>query len=152
MKKAGVGMEDGERIAAAAGGGGGGGNLFSDLPSGQHPGTAEGEAAGAEIIQALLTAPGLTIERIVSTGQASLPGHWYDQAWAEWVLVLSGEAGLLLEGEAAPRHLIAGDYLEIPPHRRHRIVWTAAGRPTLWLAVHHGAVPQEGSAGPPDVL
>ena len=42
----------------------------------------------------LLAAPGLRVERIVSTGQASPPGLWYDQDRAEWVLVLSGSAGL----------------------------------------------------------
>jgi cupin 2 domain-containing protein len=31
----------------------------------------------------LLARPGLKIERIVSTGQASPPGFWYDQAWDE---------------------------------------------------------------------
>jgi cupin 2 domain-containing protein len=53
------------------------------------------------------------------------------------VLVLAGSAGLLLEGEAKPRVLRAGDYLLIPPHRRHRVAWTDGERPTAWLAVHY---------------
>jgi hypothetical protein len=34
----------------------------------------------------------LRVERIVSLGQASAPGFWYDQAEGEWVLVLAGAA------------------------------------------------------------
>lgn len=55
-------------------------NLFAELPI-----TAE-----AEQIVALLTRADLKIERIVSTGQASPPGFWYDQPHGEWVLVLRG--------------------------------------------------------------
>jgi cupin 2 domain-containing protein len=53
------------------------------------------------------------------------------------VIVLSGSAGLLVEGEAAPRHLRRGDYVHLPAHTRHRVEWTDAGEPTVWLAVHH---------------
>ena len=77
------------------------------------------------------------VERIVSTGQASPPGFWYDQDWAEWVLVVAGHAGLLIDGEAAPRVLGPGSYLHLPAHCRHRVEWTSAEVPTVWLAVHH---------------
>lgn len=103
-----------------------GGNLFADLPA----------AAAAEEIATLLAAPGFRIERIVSTGQASPPGFWYDQDYAEWVVLLRGSAALLFEGEAAPRVLGPGDYLHIPAHRRHRVEWTAPHEATVWLAVH----------------
>jgi cupin 2 domain-containing protein len=79
---------------------------------------------------------GTKIERIVSTGQASPPGFWYDQDWTEWVLIISGMAGLLFDGEEAPRILGPGDYVEIPPHLLHRVEWTDADQPTIWLAVH----------------
>jgi cupin 2 domain-containing protein len=88
----------------------------------------------------LVAAEGVRIERIVSTGQASPPGFWYDQEWSEWVLVLSGSAGLLFEGEPTPRELKRGDYLLIPAGRRHRVEWTDATEPTIWLAVHYGFV------------
>ena len=52
------------------------------------------------------------------------------------MIVLAGSAGLLIEGEDAPRILAPGDYLEIPPHVRHRVEWTDSARPTVWLAVH----------------
>ena len=64
---------------------------------------------------------GARIERIVSTGQSSEAGFWYDQEQVEWVVLLSGSAGLLFDGEAAPRLLRPGDYIEIPPHVRHRV-------------------------------
>jgi cupin 2 domain-containing protein len=94
--------------------------------------------APEETFLELFSAPGLKVERIVSTGQASPPGFWYDQESAEWVLVVSGEAQVQFEDEAEPRRLIAGDYLHIAPHRRHRVVWTSQKQPTVWLAVHSG--------------
>jgi cupin 2 domain-containing protein len=95
------------------------------------------ERLDAEQIDTLLARDDLRIERIVSTGQASPPGFWYDQDWAEWVLVVAGSAGLLFEDEAEPRILRPGDYLLIPAHRRHRVAWTDVGHPTIWLAVHY---------------
>jgi cupin 2 domain-containing protein len=103
------------------------GNLFLDGPS----------DAADEQITVLLAAPHVQIERIVSTGQASPPGFWYDQDWSEWVIVLAGSAELLVEGETEPRHLGPGDYLHLPAHKRHRIEWTDPARATVWLAVRH---------------
>jgi cupin 2 domain-containing protein len=107
------------------------GNLFADLS--EPPSTTQ----DAERFDTLLARPGLRIERIVSTGQASPPGYWYDQADAEWVVLLSGEARLRFEDEAEARPLGTGDWLYIAPRRRHRVDWTAADPPTVWLAVHH---------------
>jgi len=89
-----------------------------------------------EVITELVSRPGVRIERIVSTGQASPPDFWYDQTWAEWVLVVSGSASVQFADEIAPRHMGAGDFLLIPPHRRHRVAWTDPNQPTVWLAVH----------------
>lgn len=102
-------------------------NLFDDLPP----------DSPIERIEQLASGPAVRIERIVSTGQASAPGHWYDQDWAEWVVVLRGAAGVLVEGEAAPRVLGPGDHLHLGAHVRHRVEWTSAMEPTVWLAVHH---------------
>jgi cupin 2 domain-containing protein len=104
-----------------------GGSLLASVPR---------DVAAEQTIE-LLAGDNVRIERIISTGQASPPEFWYDQEWAEWVLVVAGSAGLLIEGEAAPRVLRAGDYLLIPAHRRHRVAWTDAERPTVWLAVHY---------------
>lgn len=100
-------------------------NLFTAIP----------EALHDELAQPLLTAERLRIERIVSTGQASPEGFWYDQDEHEWIAVLRGSAGLEIEGEAQVRHLSAGDYLLIPAHQRHRVAWTNADEQTVWLAV-----------------
>lgn len=102
-------------------------NLFANLPPASTPG---------EQVSQLLARPGLRIERIVSNGQSSPPGFWYDQPQAEWVLLLQGEALLRFEDEADPRKLSAGDYLCIEPHRRHRVDSTATGRTSIWLAIH----------------
>src|SRR5690349_20058481 len=103
------------------------GNLLTSAPR---------DLAAEQTIE-LVAGDNVRIERIVSTGQASPPGFWYDQDWAEWVLLVAGSAGLLIEGEAEPRVLRPGDYLFIPARRRHRVAWTDAERPTVWLAVHY---------------
>ena len=50
--------------------------------------------------------------------------------------LISGSAGLLIEGESEPRILRPGGYVEIPPHARHRVEWTDTDQPTVWLALH----------------
>ncbi len=116
------------------------GNLFVDLP----------EALAAERFEALLDRPGVRLERIVSTGQATPPGEWYDQSRAEWVVVLRGAAAIRFEGEPAVRLLGPGDHLLIPRRCRHRVEWTAPDQPTVWLALHVDE-PAEDAApfGPP---
>ena len=105
--------------------------LLDDLP----------DARDGEITESLVSEPGLRIERIVSLGQASPPGYWYDQAEAEWVLLLAGAARLRFADEDADRVLVPGDCLDIAAHRRHRIEWTDPARPTVWLAVFRGRKP-----------
>lgn len=90
-----------------------------------------------EHLDTLLASPNVRIERIVSRSHSSPPDFWYDQERPEWVIVLQGAAGLLFEGEAAPRTLNAGDHLNIPAHARHRVAWTDTAQPTIWLAVHY---------------
>lgn len=104
-------------------------NLFAVLP----------RKTGEETTVDLLSRPGLRIERIVSTGQGSPPGFWYDQPQGEWVVVLKGDALLRFEDEDAPRRLGPGHFLDIAPHRRHRVEWTDPRQPTVWLAVHYAA-------------
>ena len=102
-------------------------NLLEPLP----------DAETAERVDALLTRPGLRIERIISRGQASPPGFWYDQAEGEWVIVLAGAARLRFDDETETRLLGPGDWLDIAPHRRHRVEWTDPTVPTVWLAVFY---------------
>jgi cupin 2 domain-containing protein len=92
-----------------------------------------------ERFDTLVARDGMLIERIVSTGQASQPGFWYDDAREEWVVLLAGAATLEFEGAAAPpRRLLPGDYVHIPAHCRHRVAWTDPTVPTVWLAVYFG--------------
>lgn len=96
------------------------------------------DAGAMERVDALLTRPGLRIERIVSLGQASPPGFWYDQAEGEWVLLLTGAARLRFADEAEARLLRPGDHIDIVPHQRHRVDWTDPVAPTVWLAIFYG--------------
>ena len=100
-------------------------NLFDDLP----------RQSDKEVLTELLCRKGVRIERIVSTGQFTPVDKPYAQEYEEWVLLVSGSAGLWIEGEAE-RELRPDDYVLIPSHRPHRVTWTAKDEPTVWLAVH----------------
>lgn len=100
-------------------------NLFDNIPA----------DLPDELSDTLATGSHVRIERIISSGQASPEGSWYDQDRAEWVIVLQGAARLLFDGDDEPVHLRPGDYLNIPAHRKHRVAWTSTGEPTVWLAV-----------------
>jgi len=103
-------------------------NLFADIPA----------PLPAELLQTLFARPNMRIERIVSHGHASPEGFWYDQAEHEWVVVLRGAAHVLFERDGRRVELRPGDYLQIPAHERHRVEWTTADEPTIWLAVFYG--------------
>jgi cupin 2 domain-containing protein len=103
------------------------GSIRSNLPQ---------TALPEELVDVLLARPGLRIERIVSTGQVTEDGMWYDQEDDEWVLLVSGAARLQIDGEIEERELGEGDWLLLPAHCRHRVTWTKSDPPTVWLAVH----------------
>lgn len=100
-------------------------NLFADLPT----------TLPDELVQSLVTAHGVRIERIVSHGHASPSGFWYDQDEDEWVVVLKGAARLRFEDKTV--ELKPGDHVAIPAHRRHRVEWTTPNEATIWLAVFY---------------
>jgi cupin 2 domain-containing protein len=89
--------------------------------------------AQEELFDTLLESSNVRIERIVSYGQASPEGFWYDQDEDEWVSVIEGGADVLFEGEQTPRTLGKGDTLLIQAHTRHRV--SRSENPTVWLAV-----------------
>lgn len=103
------------------------GNLFE--PSTPNP--------TAEIFSPLLVHKELMIERIVSSGQTSPAGFWYDQPGGEFVVLMSGKAILRFEDPEIVMELEPGDWVDIPPHCRHRIESTQASPPTIWLAAHY---------------
>ena len=73
------------------------------------------------------------VERIVSDGHISPPGFWYDQEEIEFAAVLKGNATLEFENETL--ELKAGDWVIIPAHERHRVIYTSS--PCIWLTVFH---------------
>lgn len=91
-----------------------------------------------EISETLLKAEHFKLERIVSSGQATPPGEWFDPITNEWVILLSGSAGLRFEDEEEARVMYPGDYVHILAHKRHRVEWTDPKQKTVWLALHYG--------------
>jgi len=99
-------------------------NLFANLPT----------KLPEEEIVPLLSSANMRIERIVSTGQTSPPGFWYDQEEHEWILVLRGR-GVIEYEDGKMVSLAPGDPLHIPARVRHRVRETSREEPTVWLAV-----------------
>ena len=62
-------------------------NIFDNIP----------EKFTEEIIENIFIKQNLVIERIVSNGHSTLANHWYDQLEDEWLILLKGEATILLE-------------------------------------------------------
>ena len=100
-------------------------NLFKGVP----------EKLPEELFETLLQRDGLRLERIVSHGHTTPPDEWYDQAWDEWVILLSGSATLQFDGGEL-RQLKPGDYVLIPAHCRHRVEATDKQEKSMWLALH----------------
>jgi cupin 2 domain-containing protein len=103
-------------------------NIFDDLP--QH--------LPKELVQTLIRAADVRIERIISHGHASPADFWYDQPQHEWVIVLKGAARLQFVDcmvEMKP-----GDFINIPAFKKHRVDWTKPDEPTVWLGVRYGDV------------
>jgi cupin 2 domain-containing protein len=92
-------------------------------------------ADGSELTEILFGDNRYRIERIVSDGQQSPQGFWYDQDDDEWVLLVQGEAVIEFEvsGKIA---LSAGDYIWIPSRSRHRITFTSIEPRCIWLAIY----------------
>ena len=101
-------------------------NLFADLPL----------HLPKELVQTLLQAADMRIERIISHGHASPLDFWYNQKQSEWVVVLKGKARLQFEDGVV--EMRPGDFINIPAFKKHRVDWTTPKEPTIWLAVHYG--------------
>jgi cupin 2 domain-containing protein len=100
-------------------------NLF-DLP---HP------LPQQEQFDNLIPDMGVKIERIISTGQTTPQGEWYDQDRDEWVILLQGQATLAYQS-GQTLSLQTGDHILIPAHQKHRVTHTSTDPPCIWLAVH----------------
>ena len=82
----------------------------------------------------LLRSKDVRIERIVSSGQTTPADEWYDQDEDEWVVLIQGEAILEYENGEKLR-LSTGDHVLLPARRRHRVAYTSAQPPCIWIAV-----------------
>jgi len=102
-------------------------NLLRDIPARMEE----------ELSDVLARGEGVRVERIVSWGQASPEGFWYDQPDHEWVALLTGGARLRFAEGNRLVSLAPGDTMTIPPHVRHRVEWTDPGQATVWLAVFY---------------
>eukprot|EP00768_Dysnectes_brevis_P008626 gnl/Dysnectes_brevis/793_a874_2229.p1 GENE.gnl/Dysnectes_brevis/793_a874_2229~~gnl/Dysnectes_brevis/793_a874_2229.p1 ORF type:complete len:115 (-),score=32.16 gnl/Dysnectes_brevis/793_a874_2229:569-913(-) len=108
-------------------------NIFEGVP----------QTSKEEIFTSLLTREDITrfeVERILSFGQSSPPDFWYDQEQGEFVVVLQGHATLQIKDDAgliSTAELSAGSFLDLPPHRPHRVQHTSSEPPCVWLAVHY---------------
>lgn len=97
-------------------------NLFDAIPA----------HAPEELFTELLSGEGVRIERIVSFGQCSPAGFWYDQSDAEWILLLEGGATIEFKEKPAVE-LLPGDFIFLPAKCCHRVART--DERTVWLAV-----------------
>ena len=103
------------------------GQLFNAMP----------EPSSGEVFERLLETPAFRLERIVSTGQQTPPGEWYDQDRPEWVVLLSGSARLRFEDPAQLIEMSPGQWVHIPAHSRHRVEWTDPNVESIWIALHY---------------
>ena len=89
----------------------------------------------SEQFDTLVPDHGVHIERIISTGQTTPEGDWYDQDRDEWVVLLQGKAVIAYE-DGRSTILVPGDHVLIPANQRHRVEKTSVDPPCIWLAVH----------------
>jgi cupin 2 domain-containing protein len=101
-------------------------NIYSNIP----------KENNEEIFEVINSIGKVKIERIVSRGQRSPDGFWYDQTQDEWVMMLTGSAGIRFFDNEEIVELKPGDYLLIPAHTKHRVEYTSSQTHTIWLAVH----------------
>ncbi len=102
------------------------GNIFASIP----------DNLQQEVLEQIVHAGQVKIERIISQGHTSPESGWYDQEQGEWVILLQGGAKIAFE-DGSETELTAGDYINIPAHTRHRVSWTDPETETIWLAVHY---------------
>lgn len=88
-----------------------------------------------EVFEDIINKETFNLQRIISFGHTTKENEWYDQESDEWVMLLSGEAILSFFDEEDIR-LKAGDYINIPAHKKHRVSWTKPNVETIWLALH----------------
>ena len=101
-------------------------NIFQNIP----------DDLQEEFFEDILVSDKLKIERIVSFGHTSPKEGWYKQDKNEWVILLDGEAVISFK-DGKDIKLEKGDYLNIPLHVEHKVLWTKANYKTIWLAIFY---------------
>jgi cupin 2 domain-containing protein len=101
-------------------------NIFGELPHSEN-----------EIFEDIISNNKFRLERIISRGQTTPQGEWYDQDKDECVILLTGAAKIQFYGEPELIDLSPGDYIIIPAHKKHRVEWTDENTETIWLALHY---------------
>lgn len=104
------------------------GPRFGSLRDGPSP-----AAPGTETFAELAAAGGARVERIAS--RAVSGGEWYEQGWAEFVLLAAGQARLAF-ADGTERALSPGDWVHLPAGCRHRVAWTDPSVDAIWLVFH----------------
>lgn len=99
-------------------------NIFKNIPASMH----------SEITEILALKGSVRFERIVSTGQVSPEGFFYDQDEDEFVIVVKGKS-VMSFSNGSKITLNEGDYFNIPKGLKHRVDFTE--NPTVWLAVFY---------------
>ena len=94
-----------------------------------------------ERFEDILRSQNVRVERIISCGQASAPGFWYEQGEDEWVLIVKGSADVITKDSQNAEtlwQLQPGDCLLLKAGQKHRVERT--DKLTIWLAVFGTAI------------
>lgn len=117
-----------------------------------------GKKNGVELTEELVKlSENVRVERIISMGEVTPEGFWYDQEEDEFVCLVSGSARLEfkkrcendrdlekfkeingLNSENYELEMNKGDCLLIPRHIVHRVSYTAVDNECIWLCVFVG--------------
>jgi cupin 2 domain-containing protein len=101
------------------------GNFFENYPFSED-----------EIFEDILKNKNFKIERIVSRGHITPEDEWYNQETDEWVMLLTGSAKLLFD-KGEELKMKPGDFINIPAHKKHKVIFTDTNEDSIWLAVHY---------------
>jgi len=87
-----------------------------------------------EFFEDLIKTNNFRLERIVSFGNKTPEGEWYDQDKDEWVSLIQGKATIVFDKNKSIT-LFAGDHITIPAHQKHRVDYTS--QDAIWLTIHY---------------
>ena len=88
-----------------------------------------------ELTDILVQCKNVRIERILSAGQISPEGFWYDQKENEFVFLVQGEATIAYEDKHINLH--AGDTVILHAHEKHRVEYTSIEPPCIWFCIFY---------------